>query len=453
MLQYDTSKGEFEMYTEENMDYNNNYDENNYVENNYEDNKNGSIWTLLLRILIIFVCLLLVIWLISKFIGGKDKEKGNDGVIFNNNISAIRLASEKYFFMENNLPENENQTVTISLFDMNNNGLVEVVYDYQDKVCSTNTNESYATLTKTSVAYELTIKLTCEQEQKEVTYYYDLQDYECLSCNGNTYMDGNLVLDDNNDDQENNQQDNSEIDNNDEEANLNINCDTWSEWTTLKLTDEKLLVRTRVLYKGYLPGGTFPKVTYSEWSEWSETPVTPSETLEVEIKQEIKGVETWSANKTTTNYSSIEGKIASGDIKVINQSTSSSGGYYKEITKTGEVSASKFASLNSQGLIVNILDTYYKTDCSEDCETCYTKVYKVTYKEKKWVSGSSVTTYTYQEKLSTSQTINLYRYRIVTKENVTSENTYIDWVETLPEGYIKTEEKIEYSYKDTSCKG
>ena len=93
------------MYTEDNMAYNDNYEENNYV----ESNNNNSIWGLLLRILIIFVCLLLVIWIISKFIGGKKVE--NDGVVFNNNLDTIRLASEKYFFLEDNLPKEENGSV------------------------------------------------------------------------------------------------------------------------------------------------------------------------------------------------------------------------------------------------------------------------------------------------------------------------------------------------------
>jgi len=82
------------MYTEENMSYNN-YEEN-YEDSNYND-KGSSIWTLLLRILIIFLCLLLVIWIISKLVGGK--KVVNDGTVFAENLKTIQYASEKYFFL------------------------------------------------------------------------------------------------------------------------------------------------------------------------------------------------------------------------------------------------------------------------------------------------------------------------------------------------------------------
>ncbi len=431
------------MYTEDNMEdreYEDNYEESN-------ENKN-SIWTLLLRIIIILLCVLLFIWILSRFIGG-DKTDKNDGTILNNNLNAIRLSAEKYFFMQNNLPQNENDTITLSLLDMNNKNLVSEIKDYQGNVCAKNANESFATLKKTNYAYILTVKLTCDSEQKEVTYYYDLKDYECLSCNGNTYMDGNNNNQENSqDDKQDNQGNENDAKNDEIIANLNINCNTWSPWTSIKIDDSHLLVKTRTLYKGKKTTVDGVKITYGPWSAFSETPIAAADNLEVETKDEV--VTIWSDNKTTTDY------IANTDsIKVISATTTGSEKecHSSEKKVREKVSASKYQSLNKQGLVVAVHDTYYEKECTTDCETCYKKVYDITYKKKttSCTGGNKVTTYTYQE--LTSKTVKMYRSRAVIEEQVKGETVYTDWVEKLEEGYIKTEEKTEYSYKDTVCKG
>lgn len=433
------------MYTEENMEYNDNYDRNDY--DNNSDNDNGiSYGTLLIRILIIFICLLLVIWLISKLIGGKKVE--NDGTVFNSNIDNIRLASEKYFFLDNNLPENDDESVTITLTELNGQNLISEIKDYKGNACNTNAGSSYATITKTSVAYELKIKLTCNEEQREVTYYYDLEDGECLSCNGNTHMDGSLALGgsnntDNKEDTDNNETNNDKTNVDD----LEINCNKWSDWTTVKLNDDKLLVRTRTLLKGYKTTSEGINIIYGPWSDWQETPIISSDTLSVEVKQEIRPV--WSELKTTTD------KISNSDtIKIISVSTTPGEKVcdtsYKTVRK--EVSYSEYSKLINQGIKVTVLDTYTKKTCTTDCESSYSLVYEIAYTKKTTDCENSeeVTTYTYQE--LTSQTVNLYRSQTITKEIVKGETVYTDWVEKLPEGYIKSDELIQYSYKDTVCK-
>jgi len=410
------SEGGIWMYTEENMDYVDNYNEENNQE--YNDDNGVSYGTILIRILIIFVCLLLVIWLISKLVGGK--KIVNDGTVLNNNIDTIRLASEKYFFLNNNLPELNGESITITLTELKGQNLISEIKDYKGNTCGKEANTSYATLKKTDVAYELKIKLTCDEEQKEVTYYYDLETGECLSCNGNTYMDGSLVLGGNN---------NTDDEEKDPADDLDINCNSWSKWTTTKLNDDKLLVRTRTLLKGYkLTEGTV-KVVYGNWSSYTETPITPSENIEVEVKEETKSV--WSGNKTTTK------KISDSDtIKVISKNAKNDT-YTKTVRE--KISLSEYARLKNDGAEVTVHDTYHENG---------TLVYDISYKKE--VSGK-VTVYTYQE-LKTEK-VNMYRYRTVTQEVVKGETVYTDWVEKLPEGYSKSDELIQYSYKDTSCKG
>jgi len=437
------------MYTEENMSYNN-YEEN-YEDSNYND-KGSSIWTLLLRILIIFLCLLLVIWIISKLVGGK--KVVNDGTVFAENLKTIQYASEKYFFLENNLPK-DNESITISLNDMNNKGLVEEVKDYKKNSCSKSSDESFATMKKTDVAYVLTLKLTCNEEQEEKIFYYDLKNGECLSCGGVTYMDGSLAIGSLENNETDESEDDYEIDTDgyDDEKDkeiekLNINCNDWSEWTDIDLNNDRLLVRTKKLYKGtkITTDGFVP--VYGEWSEYTETPIPELEGLEVEVKEEIK--DTWSEEKTTTSY------ITNSDtIKVITATTTNGGSSCKTTTKQvrGKLNSSQYASYNSKGLIVALHDSYYDKECDEDCKSSYQKIYDVTYKKqvKTCSNTSPVTTYTYQELTQTPVT--LYRYRTVAKQEVKGETITTDWVEKLEDGYTQTDEKVVYSYKDAVCKG
>lgn len=425
------------MYTEENMSYDSNYDDN-YSENNYSDNKRSSIWGLLLRILIIFLCLLLVIWIISKFVGGK--RVLNDGTVFNKNIDAFQFASEKYFFLQNNLPK-ENDSITISLKDMNDKGLIEEVKDYKNNVCSTNTNDSFATLERTNIAYMMTLKLTCNEEEKEKILYYDLENGECLTCGGNTYMDGSsLVI--GSEENTDNDLENTEFE------NLNINCNNWSDWTDTNFDNDKLIVRTKKLYKGTKTTTDGFETVYGEWSNYIETPIPQIEGIEVETKEELK--EAWSEEKTTTEYIT-----NSETIKVITATTTPGGSSCRTVTKNvrAKLSTSEYANYNSKGLIVAVHDTYYNTDCGKDSKSCYQKVYDVTYKKqtKSCSSSPDVTTYTYQELATTP--VMLYRYRTVTQKPVKGETITTDWVEKLEDGYIKTDEKTVYSYKDTVCKG
>lgn len=431
------------MYTDENMNYEDSYEENN-EKSNYENN-NGSIWTLLGRILIIFLCLLLIIWIVSKFVGGNGNKKyENNGMVLNNNLDTIRLAGEKYFFLEDHLPVNENDTISIGLGEMNAKSMVSEIKDYQDRACSVESNESYITIKKTNIAYELIIKLTCSSEQKEITYYYDLESQKCLSCDGRTYMNEDLSKEEEKEpiDEEKDEKQ-TEID------KLDINCKTWSPWTSIRINDSLLAVRTRTLVRGYRISTEKYNTIYGPWSAWSETPISEHDDIEIEQKEEL--VSKWSENKTTTSYiaNSKNIKVISAETTGTSKSCTTS---YKTV-RDKKVSAEKYYSLNKDGLVIAVHDTYYDVTCGENCKQNYAKVYDITYKKKttSCIGGDQITTYTYQE--LGLEKVMMYRYRTVSKEIIKDEGIYTDWVEKLSEGYVKIDEKIEYSYKDTSCKG
>ena len=314
---------------------------------------------------------------------------------------------------------------------------IQEVKDYNGKVCSNDTSSTYVKLLKSDIAYELTINLTCPEEVKNIVFYYDLKNGKCLSCNGNTKMDGSLSLDDD-------KNDNSNDSNNSNNNNVNISCDDWSSWTTTKINDDNVLVKTRVIFKGYkkTPGNVV--INYGKWSDWSDTLIVPNETLEVETNSEV--VSAWSENKTTTNP-----VTASDTLKVLDVQTTGGGQSCSNVSTNvrADLTASTYQQYMASGLVVKLNKVYNKK-----VDGKYVLLYDTTYKKytKKCSTNPTVTTYTYQELVST--TVTKYRSRAIIKVQERDTVDYTDYVETLPNGYTKVDgsEMTQYSYKYNVCK-
>ena len=431
------------MFTEDNNFYDDNQNENYDNEYNsmemtsepYEedDKKKFPFKDVIIKVLIVFGCLLLIIWLVSLVKGGKKSVVLNDGQVLESNIEKIRLASEEYFFIGKNYPTKEKDEKTVSISDLG----IQEVKDYNGKVCSNDTSSTYVKLLKSDIAYELTINLTCPEEVKNIVFYYDLKNGKCLSCNGNTKMDGSLSLDDD-------KNDNSNDSNNSNNNNVNISCDDWSSWTTTKINDDNVLVKTRVIFKGYkkTPGNVV--ISYGKWSDWSDTLIVPNETLEVETNSEV--VSAWSENKTTTNP-----VTASDTIKVLDVQTTGGGQSCSNVSTNvrADLTASTYQQYMASGLVVKLNKVYNKK-----VDGKYVLLYDTTYKKytKKCSTNPTVTTYTYQELVST--TVTKYRSRAIIKVQERDTVDYTDYVETLPNGYTKVDgsEITQYSYKYNVCK-
>ena len=431
------------MFTEDNNFYDDNQNENYDNEYNsmemtsepYEedDKKKFPFKDVIIKVLIVFGCLLLIIWLVSLVKGGKKSVVLNDGQVLESNIEKIRLASEEYFFIGKNYPTKEKDEKTVSISDLG----IQEVKDYNGKVCSNDTSSTYVKLLKSDIAYELTINLTCPEEVKNIVFYYDLKNGKCLSCNGNTKMDGSLSLDDD-------KNDNSIVSNNSNNNNVNISCDDWSSWTTTKINDDNVLVKTRVIFKGYkkTPGNVV--ISYGKWSDWSDTLIVPNETLEVETNSEV--VSAWSENKTTTNP-----VTASDTIKVLDVQTTGGGQSCSNVSTNvrADLTASTYQQYMASGLVVKLNKVYNKK-----VDGKYVLLYDTTYKKytKKCSTNPTVTTYTYQELVST--TVTKYRSRAIIKVQERDTVDYTDYVETLPNGYTKVDgsEITQYSYKYNVCK-
>ena len=281
------------MYSEEKMNksnyqlYDDSYDE--------ENNSGNSKWPIVIKILIIIACIILLFWLIS-LLKKDDVEKpvAYDPVIHNENITITRLAAERYFFKNNNLPEG-NSTKTVTLKTLVNQKLGKNLVDSNSKICDVN-NTTVSLKKETN--YVMRINLSCSTNEKEEVFHYDGNTHVCLDCEGETYMDKKEEP------QENVNEDDDNI--------FDYSCQEWTDWSNDRVVDSRLLERTRVLVRGIKKGKQEEKITYGDWSDWTTSSIASSDTLEVETKTESGSG--WSSEKTTT-----EAITNSSRVKIISE--------------------------------------------------------------------------------------------------------------------------------------
>ncbi len=423
-------------------------EDNNKNEDNYEEYepKEESFWDLnkgiIIKVIIIILCIIALIWLILAL-------KNNDNDVYDEkthdiNVLKVRLAAEKYFFINNNMPVGDT-TKTVDLQTLKSNGLVDDVIDYNKRVCDG--VHSNVSLKPEVSAYVLRINLSCSTKEKEEVFYYDRNNKnKCLNCNGETNMDGKDIA-------PSDKEDVVPIDYDD------YSCKTWSEWSSKRVTDPMLQERSRTLVKGVKIGGTKEVITYGEWTDYTETPIEATNNLEVEVI--TKNEQRWSDNlvSTTPVTASETLKVISVDTVPGNSYTTCPSGYKKEgkiciseSTKTGNLSYSQYNSYRVHNRPCN--DTIVQKNSNGKYETVYVGCEYSTTTGLITRGSSGYTTYTYQ--ILEEKTITYYRSRTKTTKTVQEENVYTDnYYEeaNLPQGFVKVEgsEKIEYSYKYSTC--
>jgi len=107
-----------------------------------------------LKVTIAFIIVILIIWLVSKFLIKNSNEKTTE---FESNLQEMYNAAEKYFEEEENLPQ-EGKINTITLKEMIEEGLIDELKDGKT-LC--NTKNSYAKMTNKKGEYTLKVLLTC----------------------------------------------------------------------------------------------------------------------------------------------------------------------------------------------------------------------------------------------------------------------------------------------------
>ena len=419
------------MYTESDYE-NNDFDEYNVdEENTYQESSWDRNKSLIIKIIIIVLCVLLLIWLISKL--GKKKEVPSN---YDSNVTAVRLAAEKYYFI-NNKPSTGKQSITVS--DLESRGLITKVVDANGNACKT--NNSTVTLENNSINYIMSIRLDCGNDTETRNFYYRIDNYACENCGGNTYMDGtNGPTPVEPEDPEN-----------PEDPGNSYTCE-WSDWTTTRNYDNSLIERTRVVVKAQKENKK-EEIVYGEWSEYSEDEITATDTLEVQTKTQNK--DEWvSMTSSSVVY-------ASDTIRNV-QKHSTSGTKYTYCPSGYEKYDGRCRKSNGATRTISATD-YVKLsgaerkNCKPKRETANKLVYVCgggyTYTDLKTGYSGGSTYYTY-EQLNRSQ-VTLYRSRTKETKVTILEPTVTDYIlkTEVPTGYtiVPGSERTEYSYKLSSC--
>lgn len=430
------------MYTENNNNYDN-YDDYNDEQN--EDSYKSDKVSLFIKIGIIVVCVIILVWLVLALRKNNNGDVSYDPNVHVTNVQKVRLAAEKYFFINDNMPTN-GKIKTVTLSKLISDNLVTEVVDANKKVC--NDLNSVATLEEEGNSYTLKIKLNCSIDEKEEVFYYSKDNYKCLNCNGVTNMDGKTNVKEK--DTEETKEDSEEY-----------NCKTWSSWTSVKVVDSKLEERTRIVVLGVKKGQEKEEAAYTEWSEYSKTPISITSDIEVETKTEMESV--WSEIKTTSSYIQNSDKV-----KVVSTNNVSSGSYtycpsdyqqdgnkcYSKTQERGDLTYKEYNSGNFK--VYNKPCDRINTELTSDGK--YSLVYKNCLYSRitdlKTGSNGSYTVYNYQELIDTP--VVYYRFRTKTMNKVKEKDVYTtEYYEekNLPNGYEKVSgsEKTEYSYKLAVC--
>lgn len=424
-------------YQKEVAEYEDNYD--NYSDyNNYNDYKKRNI---ILKVIIMIICIILLIWLFT-LLRNSNRSVVYDEKLHLDNVTKVRLASEKYYFIDNNLPS-DGEVKQISLKTLIDKGLIEDIVDANKKVC--NDDKSKISLTK-NTTYVLRINLSCSTEENEEIFFYDLENYACKNCDGNTYMDGKSNVPKKEEPQK------------EETIEIGYSCKEWSNWQSERVSDPSLSERVRTLVKGVKYGTTSTLTTYGDWSEYILNPILEEDNIEIEKTNKIET--RWSENKETKKNITNSDKVRIIDTRTSGGGTSSycASGYSKsgnicvsDRVYTADLTPSQYNSYH----VINKPCNDSKTEYINGKFVLVRKGCKYRLTDSlKTRSNPSSTTYIYQE--LEEYPVTYYRYRTVTKETIKEDDIYTDdYYEenNLPEGYEKIPgtEKTEYSYKVTVC--
>ena len=132
-----------------------------------ENKKGFSILDLLVKIIFFGILIFIIVWLFQKKIPNINMEPFYSNV-FRENIKYMQEAGESYFTDEK-MPQEEGQTVKLTLEEMEKMNIILPFVDKDGKAC--NKTDSYVSITKLEgdAGYELKTNLVCGTESNYVT--------------------------------------------------------------------------------------------------------------------------------------------------------------------------------------------------------------------------------------------------------------------------------------------
>lgn len=210
---------------------------------------------LFLKVILIFVAILLIIWLVSKFI--LKGSNSDPDTTFEDNLNEMYKVAEKYFEDESKLPKNGEHT-TIKLQDMIDNKLIDPL-KVGKTTCST--KSSYAKVSNKDEKYTLKVLLTCgsdsdyiskvikdnsKEEQKEEQKEEEKDNTETREANTQSNQEQNNTE---------SSQNNSSNNNSQPTEKQTVTDYTTKEYKFCKINDETyntvIYIDNSNIYKGY----------------------------------------------------------------------------------------------------------------------------------------------------------------------------------------------------------
>lgn len=373
----------------------------------------------LLKVLVIIFIVLLILLLVTKC-----SKKDNN---YDSNVNKVRLASEKYYFLDENY---KNEYIETNLNTLINKNYLDKVVDSNGNSCDL--TNSIVSMNEDGENYIMNVHLICGKNNKENKFLYRKEDKKCTNCGKDTYMDGSL------------------------ETKYNLSCTEFSEYSTKKLNDNGLEERVKTMVIAYKPGYSNTETTYSNWGNWTDKKINPSTNIEVDTK--VVTLDNWSEEKTTTVKPIESSTLKITDTKTTtstvctNYKTSCPSGYSSENNKCVKKTYKTYKYTDFIKL-----STSKQRDCSANGNKTWSCVTNRSYIDKisTCTNYSTVTTtvYTYMENNIENKT--QYRSRTKTVHTVTVPDQYTDLINKtdIPTGYkIKSGSEVNYySYKVKVC--
>ena len=412
------------MYTEENE-----FNYNDYLDDNLKDNSQRPFFNFrfILRVILIILLILLIVFLFFKLrnrntLKEEEKPEIDSALVFKDNMNHFRDAAKIYFFDDQHLPVEKNQSESVNIETLRKEKLLTNILDANGQACGYNVSK--ADITKNYQDYTMKINLECPSARDEAVYYYDLEG-NCLNCNGENYkpieepveevvpvVEPEVVVPEKK--EETPKQETVKI------------CQDFSDWTTEYKADNTLEVQTRTVVKGYKQD-----TVYGEWSTPTTNKLVASSNLEVRSYQTNETVTSktgWSSESTSKPSSKAGREISSRSVKTSSVKKSCTGG--KTYTKTLTKWDNDAISCKSSG-IGKVVCTYKTKKVCTNKTVYHTTTY---YKYRDTVTSNVVKTY--------------YQSRQITK----SSPVYTDYIleSDMPEGYQKVlgSEMVQYRYRE-----
>lgn len=229
---------------------------------------------IIIKVILILAIIILIIFLMTKVKTKDNKLVTEDSNTFYSNLNTMKIKALKYF-NEENLPKEINESKTITLKELIENGNIKPIKDENNNICDN--TKSYAKITKKESEYQMKVNLSCSDIEDYIIVHLNHYDY----CK-NTYLCVKKEI--NKKDTTNNTNKNNDNNNNKTIINLknNINNTKGNKNNTSR-NKKRIKSVVKVTNKGSNYIYQYKKVSTSltDWSNWSNEIKTDCNTKEV----------------------------------------------------------------------------------------------------------------------------------------------------------------------------